>query len=411
MAVAGSRARVIRATLAFLAVAACALPHQAARAESAAAAGPQRMAEVVMGVTMGVFFHEFAHAMIGELKLPATGPEEDTADEFSALVMSLLTQDEMDPSSLNAATYSSLLWHYWALEKDRAGQPVPWHGEHAPDRRRFRNTFCLLYGSNPAAYHDLADLLRLDRRFRSGCVDDYPKRYKAWESIVKQVARDLGPDSPGVHAADTPGGRINLVLQPSNSGYEQLVRVMFAGGLAELLDELSRYLVWPRDILVEFRDCGIANAYYDPTTGSITMCYEMIAYGTRIVLQAESTAVAPQRGGAVGSFLHGAWWARLSTVYGPLDVTITYNPNQAYQSDEVWVQTGEVAARVVGTWVAEAAGNHLLVHRLPEQWLPQQICYYSQAACQHGRQATSHAVQIVDWNAMRVDGLVWQRIR
>ncbi len=143
MAVAGSGARVIRATLAFLAVAACALPHQAALAESAAAAGPQRMAEVVMGVTMGVFFHEFAHAMIGELELPATGPEEDTADEFSALVMSLLTQDEMDPGSLNAATYSSLLWYYWTLEKDRAGQVVPWHGEHAPDMRRFRHTLGL----------------------------------------------------------------------------------------------------------------------------------------------------------------------------------------------------------------------------------------------------------------------------
>ena len=410
MAVAGRRAGMIRAILPFLAVAACALPHQTAGAESAESAVQQRIAEVVMGVTMGVFFHEFAHAMIGELELPATGPEEDAADEFSALTMSLLTQDETDPRSIytNAATYSSLLWYYLALENDRTGQPAPWHSEHAPDLRRFRHTFCLLYGSNPAVHYELADRLRLDQRFRSRCVDDYRKRRKAWESIVKQVARDLGPDYPGVHAADTPGGRINLVVRPSNTGYEPLVRVMFVEGSTGLLDELSRYLVWPRDILVEFRDCGTANAYYDPTTGGITMCYEMVAHGTRIVLQ--GLAAAPQQGGAAGSFMHGVWWTRLSTVYGPLDVTVAYNPDQTYRSDEVWVQTGEVAARVVGIWVAEAAGDQLFVHRLPEQWLPQQVCYYSQAACQGGRQTTSHAV-FVDQNAMHVDGLAWQRIR
>ena len=411
MAVAGRRARMIRAILAFLAIAASALPHQSAEAESAEAAAQQRVAEVVVGVTMGVFFHEFAHAMIGELALPATGPEEDTADEFSALVMSMLTQDQSDPHSLNAATYSSLLWFYWALEKDRAGQPVPWHAEHAPDMRRFRHTFCLLYGSNPAVYHGLADRFQLDRSFRSRCVVDYRKRYKAWESIVKQVARDLGPDSPGVHAADTPGGSINLVVRASNTGYEPMVRVMFAEELKEVLDELSRYLVWPRDILVDFRDCGEPSAYYAPATGGITICYELLAHLTQIVLQAEGIAAVPQQGGAAASFMHGVWWARLSTVYGPLDVTITYNPNQTYQSDEVWVQTGEVAAHVLGTWAVEAAGNQFLVRRLPEQWLPQQFCYYSQAACQRGQQPTNHAVQVVDQNAIHVDGVVWQRIR
>lgn len=413
MTVAGRRARMIRAILPLLAVVACALPHQTAGAESAEAAVQQRMAAVVMGVTMGVFFHEFAHAMIGELALSATGPEEDAADEFSALVMSQLTQDGSDPRSINAnaATYSSLLWHYLALENQRSGQPAPWHGEHAPDERRFRHTFCLLYGSNPAVYNQLADRLQLDRRFRLRCVDDYRRKYKVWESIVTDVSRDLGPDSPGLHAADTPGGRIDLVIGASNTGYEPMVQTMFAEGLTEMLDGLSRKLVWPRDILVEFRDCGMRNAYYDQASGGITMCYEMIDHLTRLVLQAEGIAVAPQQGGAAGSFMHGVWWTRLGTIYGPLDVTITYNPNRTYQSDEVWVQTGEVAARVVGTWAAEATRGQFLVHHVPEQWLPQQVCYYSQAACQRGRQATSHAVQVFDQNSMHVDGVVWQRIR
>ena len=44
-------------------------------------------AKVVLGSTLGIFFHEFGHALIGETKLPATGPEEDVADGFSAFVL------------------------------------------------------------------------------------------------------------------------------------------------------------------------------------------------------------------------------------------------------------------------------------------------------------------------------------
>lgn len=109
------------------------------------------------------------------------------------------------------------------------------------------------------------------------------------------------------------------------------------------------------------------------------------------------------------SFLHGAWWARIATAYGPLDVTVVYHPNRTYQSDEVWAQSGDLAARVMGAWSAEAAGDQLFIHRLPEQWLPQQFCYYSQAACQGQARTISHPARMIDRNTMNVDGVVWQR--
>lgn len=183
---------------------------------------------------------------------------------------------------------------------------------------------------------------------------------------------------------------------------------MFEGLAEELLDRFSEYFVWPRDISVEFRDCGEVNAYYDPDSGRITMCYEMIEHGTELVHRAEGIAVAPQ-GQTAMSFLQGAWWARIGTEYRPLDVTIAYHPNGAFQIDEIWAQTGDLAARVGGIWsAAESAGNQFLIRRLPQQWLPQDFCYYSQAACR-GAQATSRPAQVVDRNAMSVDGVVWQR--
>ena len=372
-----------------------------------------RIGAVTIGVTMGVLFHEFAHAMIGELGLPATGPEEDTADEFSALLMGELASVADHPVLVDVATYSSFLWFHLALAKERAGQSHPWRDEHAPDIRRFRHSFCMLFGSNPALYSGLADRHGFDQRFKARCLDEYAKRSKAWESIVEPSARNLGADFPGLHPADAPGGRINVVFRPTSNRYMQMVELPLEEMLVALVGELSRYLVWPRDLLVEFRDCGTVSAHYDPGLGAITMCYEMIEYASQTVLQAEGIASAPAPGASALAFVQGTWWMRLNTVYGLLDVAITYQPDQTYRSDEVWVQSGILAARVAGTWAAElATPNQLLIHRRPDEWLPQAACYYDQAACQpYVGQSVTYPAQIIDQNTMHVDGVVWQRMR
>ena len=361
---------------------------------------------------MGVFFHELAHAMIGELELPATGPEEDTADEFSALLMSTVASGEANPLIIDVATYSSLFWYYSAQGKSQARQPHPWQSEHAPDIRRFRNSFCLLYGSNPALYGSLADQVGFDQGSKARCSQDYAKKYKAWESILER-ARNLSADQPGEHPDDAPRGRIRAVFLPTGNAYGQAAKFLFDEGMAEVLEEFSRYLVWPRDLLVVFGHCGMANAYYDRGLGAITMCYEMIEYASQTVLQAEGIAFAPAPGVSASAFVQGTWSMRLNTVYGLLDVAITYQPDQTYRSDEVWVQSGILAARVAGTWAAElAAPDQLLIHRHPAEWLPQAACYYDQAACQpYVGQSVTYPAQIIDQNTMHVDGVVWQRMR
>ena len=366
-----------------------------------------------MGVTMGVLFHELGHAMIGELALPATGPEEDAADEFSAVVMSGLVSGETDPLAINAATYSSLLWLHWAQENEREGQYAPWHGEHAPDMRRFRNTFCILFGANPVEYNRLADRVGFDQNFKDRCTTDYDRKVAAWEAIFALRARRQGPDLPGASPASTPGGRINLVLDDSTNKYAQFLR-LFEGDLAAMLELLSQEFVWQRDLLVVFRDCGELNAFYSRSAGTVTMCYDLIRHASQIVLQAEGIA-APTQHGSVMSFVQGTWSARVLVASHPLDVTITYRPDQTYLIEEVWVpaglQPGGLAARIEGTWAAVegAAANQMFIHRQPEQWLPQEGCYYSQAAC--GSETQAYPAQIIDQNAIYVDGIVWSRTR
>lgn len=46
--------------------------------------------------------------------------------------------------------------------------------------------------------------------------------------------------------------------------------------LESLADGLNDTFALPRDLLIQFDECGEDQAYYDPETTTITMCYEMI---------------------------------------------------------------------------------------------------------------------------------------
>ena len=360
---------------------------------------------------MGVFFHEFAHAMIGELGLPATGSEEDTADQFSAYVMADMVRGEANPFLIDIATYSVLHLFYSAQEQWRDGRSHPWQDEHAADIRRFRNSFCMLYGADPALYGNLAARVGFDRNDIERCLSDYAKISKAWDTLMKPHTRNLSLDLPGTHPADTPGGRISLDFSPTQYRYGYIAKRLFDEQLRGWLQTFSRYLVWPRNLLVEFRDCGEPNAYYSHHSGTIRMCYELIERASQTVLRAEGIALLTPSERAM-AFVQGAWWARVNTKSGLLDISITYNPDQTYRSDETWTQTGNLAARVTGAWSVQPTGpSRLMIRRNPMQSYPREFCN-SLGYCQpHARQPASYPVQIIDQNTMNVGRVVWTRMR
>lgn len=401
---------MVRSFFLVLAVATCAFGSPAALAASADVQAEQRSA-AVMGPTMGIFLHELAHAMIGELGLPATGPEEDAADDFSAYIMGAMVRGKANPFLIDLVTNSSLHKFYSAKRQQEAGQPHPWWGEHAADIRRFRNSFCMLYGADPALYGNLANSFQLDSNWRNRCSRDYAKRSKAWKTLMRPYARDLGPDLPGMHPANAPGGRIRLVFRPTHDRYGDSVKWLFNDFLGERLRFWSRYLIWPRDLLVEFRDCQANNARYDPVSGTITMCYELVHSASQIVMRAQGIA-ARTPGEQAMDFIQGVWRARINTGSGILDITITYNPDQTYLSEEIWTQSGNLAARVMGDWSAQSAGsNQLSIHRRPIEFHPREFCNSSGYCQRHVRQPENLSAQILDRNTMNITGVAWRRIR
>lgn len=389
-------------------------------------------AQVIMGTTFGVFFHEFAHALIGETKLPATGPEEDTADGFSQYLLASMANESEGPEHereflFGIARNASLLWYHSARNNEQRGNQHPWQDEHAPDIKRFRNSFCILYGSNPQRYEQLANRIGLEERTRARCLHDYPKRYQAWETILKTVSRNLGPDLPGDLPANAPGGKVVLTIQPGKSQIAQVVvgALQHNNTMATILDAFSQIFVWPRDLHVEFRDCERINAWYDPGEGKITMCYSAIEYFSNVVFNGE--AGQPGAGQPTGqpggqptgqpanqptgqdatTYLVGSWQATIPIDGGQIFATAIYDQQGQFRLD---MNAPFGASQTIGTWQAEVtAQNQILLSSNPTQWSPQQFCDGNGYCQPNVQQPEQIVVTVIDQNTVSVDNVQWRR--
>ncbi len=254
-----------------------------------------KVSAIMLGATLGILAHELGHALIGEFQIPSTGPEEDTADEFSALIMaSTATGTSELPAQqrqfiTDMVGYSTLLWYYDALKAAETGQRLPWYDEHSASETRFRNTLCMVYGAAPDRFGFVADKTGLPDRERGRCEIDYNKRYRAWETIIAPYARNQGGDFPGQLPADAKGAEVELIYQRSASEFGQTLQNEFErlGLFKEIAAWLERNLVWNRNFQIIFADCGEANAFYDPSNARVVMCWEGIEHFFWIVAEPE----------------------------------------------------------------------------------------------------------------------------
>ncbi|MFJ1302722.1 DUF4344 domain-containing metallopeptidase [Pseudomonadota bacterium AL_CKDN230030165-1A_HGKHYDSX7] len=242
-----------------------------------------RVVSVYLGLMRSIFMHEFGHALIGELELPATGAEEDAVDIYSALrivepSMYPSGDRDLDEIARGSATYAALQWYYSGKIGEAKGSTSPWQDEHTGDLKRFRNMFCIMYGGNPEAFESLARSVKFEDRTKARCIDEFNKQNRAWRRILAPHTRIGTWEPDGQQPANAPGAPVNVTFEPSSRKIGNFYGGSLAKALTDNIQNLGKTYVLPRPINVTFKDCGKLNAWYSPREGSITMCYELIEH-------------------------------------------------------------------------------------------------------------------------------------
>lgn len=218
----------------------------------------------VTGNILFTFYHELGHALVDMLEIPVLGREEDAVDSLAIWLMVPEEPDPLAEAMLLAAAEAYILAALQADEDDLA-----YWGEHSLDLQRFAAIHCLLYGSDPDGFAELAQAVEMPQDDRDRCPATYAQVEASWLAVLSPHLREAG---------QTGGGRVLVRFADPGPDLDPLLRdlVEDTGLIQAAAVAVAEQLVLPRDIPVLFADCGEANAFYDPQNGEVTMCYELV---------------------------------------------------------------------------------------------------------------------------------------
>lgn len=224
------------------------------------------LATFVLGNTIFTLFHEFGHALIDKLEIPVLGREEDAVD---ALAVLLMLPEEDDPVAEEMILLAAD-GHLMAYDQEEDDEQAFWD-EHSLDLQRYAAINCLVFGSDPEGWAELADLVEMPAEQRERCPGIFDQTQISWDRLLDEHYRTDG---------DTSGGRAKLRFKKPGAGVDRrLVELLKKSeALKAAVDLVSELFILPGDFEVVFQSCEDANAYYFPETGNISMCYELVGY-------------------------------------------------------------------------------------------------------------------------------------
>ncbi|MBS8259174.1 hypothetical protein DYI23_02980 [Roseibium polysiphoniae] len=259
----------LRPLLLLLALLASSLFASPARAESSLhdrmkALPPGALEELfvfVAGNTLFTLHHEGGHMLVSELGLPILGQEEDAVDNLATVTMLSFGSEDMDLLLSNA-----MIGWFLAAETDH--EDLIFYDEHDLDLQRGYRMLCLMVGSDPAAFADLAFDLDLPDERAETCSFDYEQAAISWEIATEAYLRS---------EFDT---RRQIAVRHDDPGveFEQLSVFLKESELMETVaEELDSLYKLADPVTFRAATCGEENAFWDPQSRELTLCYELVA--------------------------------------------------------------------------------------------------------------------------------------
>jgi len=224
----------------------------------------EKVVEFITGNVLFVVLHEMAHATIAELDLDVLGREEDAADGFAALQLLKIGTGLSHRVLVEAAKG----WFFSDRRDRREGEKLVFYDEHSLDQVRAFNIVCLVVGSNPGKFTDLAAEVKLPAERQATCPKDFAAVFRAWDRMLKSHRR----------AADAPKTKIDVVYGDAKGdlgAYAQGFRLVRL--LESVADYAAEQLAWPSPFTLEMRSCGDVNARWVTELHKLTVCYELAA--------------------------------------------------------------------------------------------------------------------------------------
>ena len=196
---------------------------------------------------ISVVYHELGHAVIDTMQVPIFGQEEDAADVFSML----LIDEIFEPESANIIAYDAAFGFHAEAQENT---PAFWDA-HGPDEQRYHYLVCIFYGANPDLRKELAQELRLPEECAISCAEEYELAIDSWGGVLQDMEEGTG--------------KLRLMGPSSDPMYS---------AIRQEIEGFNSIFGFPSDVSVTIEKCGAANAYYDLSEVSITICTEFDAH-------------------------------------------------------------------------------------------------------------------------------------
>lgn len=233
--------------------------------------GPDQLEELfvfVAGNALFTVYHEAGHMLISELGIPVLAQEEDAVDNLATISMLSAGNGDMDLLLINAMIG-------WFLIASNTDQDLTFYGEHDLDLQRGYRMLCLMVGADEDTFSDLARDLDLPDERIDTCSHDYEQAADSWEAAT----------DPYLRASDTPAGRITVIHEPAETGLQAVALFLREAEILEMVaQELDTLYQLPEPVIFGAGMCGEANAFWDPGTGEVILCHELLGEFAEIYL-------------------------------------------------------------------------------------------------------------------------------
>jgi hypothetical protein len=225
---------------------------------------PPQLKDLVEFVTGNILFallHEMGHMHIQEMGLPVLGREEDAADSY-AIAALLKVGGDVSHNVLIQATKG---WFLDDARNQKEGIGLAFYDEHGLDKQRAYQIICLMVGSDPDKFSDLADQVKMPEDRQGSCQGDYSNASWSWGIVLK----------PHLRAPDQPKQKVTVTYGPAGE-YAVIAQALRTIGMMEMLaNYAAERFVWRRPVGFDVKSCGQPDLHWDLQSQKILVCYEM----------------------------------------------------------------------------------------------------------------------------------------